>query len=127
MTAEPCTLNPRQLASRCRMRNRLTHKQDLYAQNVANGMTGADAYRNAYDARRMSDNSIYVEASRLFANPKIALRIKAVRERIWWERHLTKQALVARIMESSREAREAGQFRASLKGLEIAGKMIGAI
>ncbi len=72
------------------MRNRLTHKQDLYAQNVANGMSGADAYRNAYDARRMSNDSIYVEASRLIANPKVALRIEQLRERIWWERHLTR-------------------------------------
>ena len=109
------------------MRNRLTHKQDLYAQNVANGMTGADAYRNAYDARRMSDPTIYVEASRLAANPKIALRIEQLRERKWWGDHLTREALVARIMEDSREASAAGQFRASLKGLEIAGKMIGAL
>ncbi len=68
------------------MRNCLTHKQDLYAENVANGMSGADSYRHSYDARRISNNAIYVEASRLIANPKVALRIEQLRERIWWER-----------------------------------------
>ena len=35
----------------------------------------AEAYRSSYSADNMSDDAVYVEACRLFKNPKIALRV----------------------------------------------------
>ena len=58
----------------------LTGKQEEFAKNIVQGMNQADAYRSAYDAEEMSDNAIYVEASRLIDNPKVALRIKELRD-----------------------------------------------
>lgn len=53
----------------------LTMKQEQFVQNIIQGMSQADAYRSAYDTKRMSDNAIYREASLLMSNPKVAQRL----------------------------------------------------
>jgi phage terminase small subunit len=60
----------------------LTGKQEEFAKNIVQGMSQADAYRSAYDVEDMSDNAIYVEASRLMDNPKVALRINELRNEL---------------------------------------------
>ncbi len=45
----------------------LTAKQLKFANNIIDGMTQADAYRNAYDVRNMSDKTVIEKAS-LLAN-----------------------------------------------------------
>lgn len=54
----------------------LTAKQEKFIQNIVGGMSQVEAYKDAYDAEGMSDNSIYREASLLMKNPKIAQRHK---------------------------------------------------
>ena len=58
----------------------LTPKQELFAQRIAEGMSQADAYRSAYACKKMSDNAIYREASLLLDNPKVAQRLKEIRD-----------------------------------------------
>ena len=58
----------------------LTPKQELFAQKIAEGMSQADAYRSAYSCKNMSDNAIYREASLLVENPKVAQRLKEIRD-----------------------------------------------
>ena len=60
----------------------LTPKQEAFVQNIIQGMSQADAYRSAYSCERMSDNSIYVNASKLVADAKVAQRIKELREQL---------------------------------------------
>jgi len=83
----------------------LTVKQEAFAQGIADGMTQADAYRAAYDAESMSDNAIYVEASKLIDNPNVAQRVKelkdALAERVLWTREMSVKALVQTFKESS--------------------------
>ena len=105
----------------------LTAKQDAFTRHVATGMTQCDAYRVAYNASNMLQDSVYVEASRLCADPKIALRINQLRDAQWKAERFTREMLVQEAMEGSRRAMEAGQSMAAFKGLEIAGKMLGAI
>lgn len=57
----------------------LTAKQEQFVQNIIQGMSQADAYRSAYNCKRMSDNAIYVNASKLVANANVALRLKELR------------------------------------------------
>ena len=54
--------------------NELTPKQERFIQNVLGGMSLSDAYREAYNAENMADESIRVEAYRVFNNPNVALR-----------------------------------------------------
>jgi phage terminase small subunit len=60
----------------------LTPKQEAFVQNIIQGMSQADAYRSAYDTKRMSDNAIYREASLLLNNPKVALRFAELRDQL---------------------------------------------
>lgn len=57
----------------------LTPKQEAFAVAVAKGMTGADAYRTAYEPKRMRDKAIHEEASKLLATPKVAQRVAQLR------------------------------------------------
>jgi hypothetical protein len=60
----------------------LTPKQNLFARNVAKGMTYSDAYRNSYDASNSTNQSINEEASRLMARPEINSRVDQLRQEI---------------------------------------------
>ena len=60
---------------------KLTGKQTLFVQGVLKGLSQSDAYRGAYNCTNMADNSIWREASVLFANPKVSARIKAGQRR----------------------------------------------
>lgn len=56
----------------------LTEKQERFAQGLANGLSNADAYRQAYDASAMKDATIHSESCTLAARPKIAERVHAL-------------------------------------------------
>jgi phage terminase small subunit len=60
----------------------LTPKQEEFVKNIIDGKSQAEAYRNAYSAKNMSDNAIYREASLLMSNPKIAQRLKELRDQM---------------------------------------------
>ena len=60
----------------------LTEKQEKFVRSLVEGMTQADAYRSAYNTKNMSDNAVYVEASKLLDNPKVALRLQELRSNL---------------------------------------------
>lgn len=60
----------------------LTAKQEEFCKGIIEGKSQADAYRSAYNAKNMSDNAIYRESSLLMTRPKIAQRIKELRDQI---------------------------------------------
>lgn len=58
----------------------LTAKQEAFCQAIADGMNQSDAYRSAYDAGKMKDSSITVNASKLTADTNVALRVQELRD-----------------------------------------------
>lgn len=62
--------------------NELTPKQERFIQNIVSGMSQRQAYKEAYNAENMTDESIDVEACRLFNNPNVSLRYKELLEEI---------------------------------------------
>lgn len=60
----------------------LTQKQEEFAKCIVEGMTNADAYRKCYKTENMTNDAIYVNASKLLQNTKVALRIKELREQL---------------------------------------------
>ena len=52
----------------------LTHKQEKFVLAVVEGMTQADAYRHAYNAENMLDNTIINKASKLMSRDDIRAR-----------------------------------------------------
>ena len=83
----------------------LTAKQEAYCQNIADGLGQADSYRRAYDAGDMKENSVYVNASKLMKNAKVAQRVSelrsAVQEKQLWSREMSVKALVQAFREGT--------------------------
>lgn len=99
----------------------LTPKQDKFARCIAEGMTQADAYRTAYNAQKMQDNSIYREASLLMSDPNIAQRVKELRNEIDDEAIMSARERAIKLSEMAR----CGDPDTSLKAMEMLNKMTG--
>lgn len=62
---------------------KLTAKQERFCELVAlEGMTQADAYRQSYDAKGMTDKQIWEKASVLAANAKVAERVESLKAEV---------------------------------------------
>lgn len=60
----------------------LTAKQEKFVRNLIQGMSQREAYKRSYDAENMTDESIDVEACKLFKNPKVAQRYEELQNRL---------------------------------------------
>jgi len=60
----------------------LTIKQEKFAQGLFAGLSQREAYIEAYDTKKMSNGAIDVEACKLSANPKVALRVKELQDEL---------------------------------------------
>ena len=98
----------------------LTPKQEAFAQNVASGMTQADAYRNSYNAEKMKPESVQVNASKLMADAKIAQRVRELKDALTkknlWTREMSVKALV-KAYQVAEEARQSTGMTAAVKEL----------
>lgn len=63
-------------------KQRLTPKQEKYVQGLIQGLTQREAYKRAYNAKNMSNNSIDREASLLLKNPKVSQRYEELRTKL---------------------------------------------
>lgn len=77
---------------------KLTAKQELFAQCIADGMGQADAYRTAYDAEGMADSTIYPKASRMLNEGKVRARVDELKamvvEKQLWSREMSVKGLI---------------------------------
>jgi phage terminase small subunit len=60
--------------------NKLTAKQEKFCQCIVSGMTQADAYREAYGQKRLSQKVLWIRASEVAANSKVLVRIAELRK-----------------------------------------------
>lgn len=101
----------------------LTPKQEQFVQNILEGMTQADAYRSAYSCKNMSDNAIYVNASKLAADDKVALRLKELRDQLAKPSIMTAQERLEWL--TQRIDDDQVDINAKLKAIDIMNKMQG--
>lgn len=77
----------------------LTAKQEAFCQRMADGMTQADAYRSAYNAKKMADKTVWKRASELMANGDVAGRVAELKAKLeskqLWSREMSVKGLVA--------------------------------
>lgn len=75
----------------------LTAKQEAFAQALASGKNQSDAYRIAYSCAKTSDKAIWVRASELAANSKVAGRVAELKEKLaskqLWTREMSVKVL----------------------------------
>lgn len=67
----------------------LTPKQERFVQNIIEGMTQADAYREAYSTSKMTDKTVWEKASRLMADDKVRARLQELRDQLAGESIMT--------------------------------------
>ena len=83
----------------------LTNKQESFAQAIASGKTQADAYRLAYDAENMKDETIWSKASVLMSDGKVTARVdelrKAIENKQLWTREMSVKALIGAYKEGT--------------------------
>ena len=105
--------------------DRLTAKQEAFAQQVAGGAILSDAYRECYAAENMADRTVWTEACRLASNPKVATRIKVIQtERESDQRmvRLRREEYVLKRLQQ--EAEQAETDGARVRSLELLGRTI---
>ena len=100
----------------------LTAKQEAFARNIVEGMNQADAYRSAYNAKKMSDNAIYREASLLVSNPNVAQRISELRDELSKPTIMSAQRRLEWLTELINSEED---INAKLKAIDIMNKMQG--
>lgn len=109
----------------------LTTKQEGFSQSIAGGAKQCDAYIANYDTANMSQNAIYIEASRLMDHPNVALRVGALKQAVVAE-VIAKRAwdldkLVTEATTNMVGAREDKQWSAANGSLTIIGKATGLL
>jgi phage terminase small subunit len=101
---------------------KLTAKQEAFAQAIADGLGQADAYRFAYDAENMKDDSVYPQASKLMKNPKVATRIGELKAQVadkqLWTREMSVKGLIS-AYRIALEAKTSTGMTAAVKELNV--------
>lgn len=81
---------------------RLSIKQENFCNYYLESGNASDAYRRAYSCKGKSDNAIWVEASRLANNPKVALRISELNSEMRRRSDITKDEAVGILADIAR-------------------------
>jgi len=101
---------------------KLTAKQELFAQCIADGMGQTDAYRTAYDAEGMKDVTLYPLASKLMNNNKVATRIAELKsmvvEKQLWTREMSVKGLI-QAYRIAQDAKTSTGMTAAVKELNV--------
>ena len=101
---------------------KLTAKQEAFAQGIADGLGQADAYRMAYDAEQMKDETVYPNASRLMNNSKVIARVAELKSQVVEKQLWTREMSVKGLMSAYRialEAKTSTGMTAAVKELNI--------
>ena len=101
----------------------LTAKQEAFVQNIIQGMSQADAYRSAYDTKRMTEKTVWESASKLMANPKVTARLSELRDKLANESIMTAQKRMEWLTSVIKDVHEKTENR--LKAVDIMNKMDG--
>ena len=106
--------------------DRLTAKQEAFAQKVARGAVLSDAYRECYAAENMADKTVWAEACRLASNHKVTARVKAIQAEIEADqrtRRARREEYVLKRLQEEAEGAETDGAR--VRALELLGKSCG--
>jgi len=105
---------------------RLTANQQVFVQNILNGMSNIDAYRDAYDTRTDNDATVSVNANRLLKSKKISALLGSLTEtfkdKVIRDAVDTRRFVMEQLYGHASEAKSEGT---KLKALELMGRAVG--
>jgi len=105
----------------------LTAKQEAFCMAILEGKGFSDAYRQAYDAEKMSAASVHQEAYKLGTHPKIAQRLERAEREKQAEQRMQRLSRAERVVQKLEEiALRAGDTDGTqVRALELLGKTLG--
>ena len=103
----------------------LTPKQEDFAQQIVKGSTQADAYRTAYNASSMKDETIWSNASRLIDNSKVKARLKELRKPAVDKVNLTLESHLTDLLKLRNMAAKDEKWSAAIQAETVRGKAAG--
>jgi len=103
----------------------ITPKQRAFVEALLKGKSASDGYREAYNCKNMSNAAVWVEASRLRANPKVSLWLRHCQRIGQDSARLTLEAHLAELARAREEAIACGQIRAGVQAEHYRGKAAG--
>lgn len=119
------------------MKNGLNPKQEKFIQNIVNGMSQREAYKNAYNAK-YKDNVIDIRACELFNSSKVQVRYKelidqledkaimSAKERMKWLTEVVKGIQTNTTYDENGQAYENEAYISDkMKAIDILNKMSG--
>ena len=89
----------------------LTTKQEIFVQRLIEGYSQREAYKFAYNCENMKDESIDVEASKLFNSPKIIQRYEELIEEHKQKALYTREEAVNDLIWIKEKAREDIEYK----------------
>ena len=101
----------------------LTPKQEKFIQNIVKGMSQRQAYKDAYNAENMKDETIDSEASILFNDQKISERYKELIQQLEDETLMT--AIEKRRMLREMAVNKENSVTDRIKAIDTDNKMTG--
>jgi len=103
----------------------LTSKQMAFVHALIKGKSASDAYRAAYDSSNMSDRTIWAEASRLRAHPKVSAWLRHFQRMGMDEARITIKEHLAELARGREAAYALGQASAAVQAEHYRGKAAG--
>jgi hypothetical protein len=104
----------------------LTAKQENFVELLTQGTSQSSAYKGAYETQKMSDKTVWEEASRLRRHPKVSARILELENEKEDRRRLQAVSREERVLnELESIAFGDGPVAGKLKAMELIGKHIG--
>ena len=106
---------------------KLTPKQEKFCYGYMETGNASAAYRAAYNAEKMKPESVAVQAAKMLASPKIALKIDALRAELRQRHEITVDDLVKELEEARKLAFETDKAAAAVSATMGKAKLLGLV
>ncbi len=116
---EKAKANPKKLP------NKLTPKQEAFAQAYVKCLSCSEAYRQSYSPKTMTHKTLQEEACRTGRLPGVSTRIVELQGKLIKETKIEMHWFFEQLLTNYREAHEKGDQRHALRTLEVLGKHLG--
>lgn len=103
----------------------LTPKRERFCLVYVETGIASEAYRQVYSTKNMKPESIWVEASKLLADPMVSQRISELRSTIREKHDLTVEKIINQLLEDRSAALSSNQIAAAVRADELLGKHLG--
>lgn len=109
------------------MSDKLTPKQEAFALKYVECGNASEAYRHAYDAENTKQEVIWVKASEVLSNGKVAVRVMEIQREAAERTQVTIESITKELDEDRELARENNQAGAAVQAVMSKAKLHGLV